>query len=228
MKPFTRVSAIAAPLLRANIDTDALSPSHFKPKELSKHGFKDALFMDWRRASDGNPDPAFVLNQAPYDRAGILVAGPNFGCGSSRETAVWALRDAGFRAVIAPGFASIFETNCIRNGLLPLVLPPDIHQQLASDTFDSADEPRIEIDLVAGEVGAIGAPRYPFTIDERSRPQLIKGLDPIGQTLQLRESIDAFRHRDQQQRPWIYRYPKPTPPTSDGATATATTDSGAL
>ncbi|WP_235653556.1 3-isopropylmalate dehydratase small subunit [Mycolicibacter icosiumassiliensis] len=186
---------------RANIDTDALSPSHFQPTELSKHGFKDALFMDWRR------NPEFVLNKAPYDQASILVVGPNFGCGSSRETAVWALRDAGFRAVIAPGFASIFETNCIRNGLLPLVLPPEIHQQLAAETFDTRHEPRIRIDLVAGEVGAVDGPRHPFAIDERSRNQLISGLDAIGQTLLLRNRIDDFRRRDQQQRPWIYHCP---------------------
>lgn len=217
MKPFTRVTAIAAPLLRNNIDTDALSPSHFKPKELSKHGFKDALFMDWRTTSDGQPDPDFVLNQSPYDHAGVLVAGDNFGCGSSRETAVWALRDAGFRAVIALGFASIFETNCIRNGILPLSLPPEVHRQLVTEIFQSAREPRVTIDLNACQVNATDGPVHAFTIDDRARNQLLSGLDAIGQTLTLRDRIDDFRRKDQLQRPWIYRRPALTPTSGSDA-----------
>ncbi|WP_243747722.1 3-isopropylmalate dehydratase small subunit [Mycolicibacterium sp. CBMA 226] len=208
LQPFTRVTGLAAPLLRANIDTDAISPSHYKPVELSKHGFESALFLDWRHRPDGTTDPDFVLNQDRYQQATILIAGPNFGCGSSRETAVWALRDAGFRAIIAPSFALIFQTNCVRNGLLPLALSSEVHQQLAAETFADGAPSRVDIDLVGQTVGAIGGPRHSFVIDSRVRTQLISGLDAIGQTLQHRDRIDAFRHVDQQRRPWIY----PNPP----------------
>ncbi|WP_100522944.1 3-isopropylmalate dehydratase small subunit [Mycobacteroides abscessus] len=209
MEPFTRVTGIAAPLLRANIDTDAISPSHFKPAELSKHGFRDALFLDWRRNPNGTANPDFVLNQDRYRQATILVAGPNFGCGSSRETAVWALRDGGFRAVIAPSFALIFETNCIRNGLLPLALPQDIHRQLVDETFAPSSQPRIDIDLVNCQVGAAAGPRHGFTIDPRARDQLLTGLDAIGLTLQHRTDIERFRDQDRRHRPWIYPTPSP-------------------
>ncbi|MEE6163346.1 MULTISPECIES: 3-isopropylmalate dehydratase small subunit [unclassified Mycolicibacterium] len=212
MEPFTRVTGIAAPLLRANVDTDAISPSHFKPAELSKHGFRDALFLDWRHSTDGTAEPGFVLNQDPYRQATILVAGPNFGCGSSRETAVWALRDAGFRAVIAPSFAMIFETNCVRNGLLPLALPQDLHRQLTEETFVPHSQPRIEIDLVNCQVGAVAGPRHNFTVDPRARDQLLSGLDAIGQTLQYRTDIERFRRKDRQHRPWIYPTPSPEAP----------------
>ncbi|WP_304610867.1 3-isopropylmalate dehydratase small subunit [Mycolicibacterium sp. CBMA 234] len=214
LQPFTRFTGLAAPLLRANIDTDAISPSHFKPAELSKHGFEKALFLDWRRCPDGTADPDFVLNQDRYQRATILIAGQNFGCGSSRETAVWALRDAGFRAIIAPSFALIFQTNCIRNGLLPLVLTTDVHQQLIDETFATGAPSDVEIDLLGQTVGAVGGARHTFAIDARTRTQLINGLDAIGQTLQHRHRIDAFRHLDQQRRPWIY----PNPTTKASAT----------
>ncbi|AGM31496.1 3-isopropylmalate dehydratase small subunit [Mycobacteroides abscessus] len=208
MEPFTRVAGIAAPLLRANIDTDAISPSHFKPAELSKHGFRDALFLDWRRPN-GTTDPDFVLNQERYRQATILMAGPNFGCGSSRETAVWALRDGGFRVVIAPSFALIFETNCIRNGLLPLALPQDIHRQLVDETFTPGSQPRIDIDLLNCQVGAAAGPHHSFRIDPRARDQLLSGLDAIGQTLKHRNDIERFRDQDRQHRPWIYPTPSP-------------------
>ncbi|BBY21131.1 3-isopropylmalate dehydratase small subunit [Mycobacterium stomatepiae] len=211
MQPFRQVTGIAAPMLRANVDTDALSPSRFKPTELAKYGsFKEALFLDWRSDEHGRPRNDFVLNQDPYDKATILVAGENFGCGSSRESAVWALRDNGFRAVIAPSFASIFQSNCIGNGLLPLPLPADGHQQLVVETFGSQAVPFIEIDLLACEVGAVGGPRHRFHIDERSRNQLLQGLDAIGQTLQLRSQIERFRTADYRNRPWIYHRPEAT------------------
>ncbi|MUL48277.1 3-isopropylmalate dehydratase small subunit [Mycobacterium sp. CBMA293] len=214
MQPFTRVTGLAAPLLRANIDTDAISPSHYKPAELSKYGFENALFLDWRNSPDGTTDPDFVLNQDRYRRATILIAGPNFGCGSSRETAVWALRDAGFRAIISPSFALIFQTNCIRNGLLPLALTAEVHQQLVDETFATAPTSHVDINLLDQTVGAVGGPRHSFAIDPRTRTQLINGLDAIGQTLQHRHRIDAFRHVDQQRRPWIY----PNPTTKASAT----------
>ncbi|WP_406164435.1 3-isopropylmalate dehydratase small subunit [Streptomyces sp. NBC_00996] len=205
MQPFRQISGVAAPLLRANIDTDALSPSRIRMKQLSKYGFEDALFANWRFDEGGAERPEFVLNQQPYRTASILVAGANFGCGSSRETAVWALRDFGFRAVIAPSFASIFETNCVRNGLLPLALPPDQHQQLVEETFAPERQPSVDIDLEACEVGAAGAGRHTFTIDERARRQLLNGLDAIGETLLLSDDIKRFRDRDRAARPWVYR-----------------------
>jgi 3-isopropylmalate/(R)-2-methylmalate dehydratase small subunit len=209
LQPFTRITGLAAPMLRANIDTDAISPSHYRPAELSKHGFEDALFLDWRHTPDGAIDPDFVLNQARYHEATILIAGPNFGCGSSRETAVWALRDAGFRAVVAPSFALIFQTNCVRNGILPLALSDDVHRQLVTETFAGDASPRINIDLVDQTVGAVDGPQHSFAIEASTRNQLISGLDTIGQTLQHRRSIDTFRRLDQQRRPWIYLNPTP-------------------
>ncbi|GBG38350.1 3-isopropylmalate dehydratase small subunit [Mycobacterium montefiorense] len=217
MEPFQQVTGIAAPMLRANVDTDALSPSRFKPSELAKHGsFKEALFLDWRSDEQGCPRTDFVLNQKPYDRATILVAGQNFGCGSSRESAVWALRDNGFRAVIAPSFATIFQNNCIGNGLLPLPLPAGDHQRLVAETFGSQTSltvPRIEIDLLACEVGAVAGPRHRFTLDKRARNQLLNGLDAIGNTLQLRDQIERFRTRDYRNRPWIYHRPETVVPS---------------
>lgn len=214
MQPFRQVTGIAAPMLRANVDTDALSPSRFKPTELAKHGsFKEALFLDWRSDEHGRPRADFILNKEPYDKATILVGCANFGCGSSRESAVWALRDNGFRAVIAPSFATIFQSNCIANGLLPLPLPADDHQQLVAETFGSQTSqtvPRIEINLLSCEVGAVDGPRHRFSIDERARKQLLMGLDAIGQTLQLHDQIDRFRTHDCHNRPWIYHRPETT------------------
>ncbi|OHU19237.1 3-isopropylmalate dehydratase small subunit [Mycobacteroides franklinii] len=207
MEPFTYVTGIAAPLLRANVDTDAICPSHFKPAELSKHGFGDALFLDWRYHPDGTVNSGFVLNQDRYRKASILIAGPNFGCGSSRETAVWALRDAGFRAAISPSFALIFETNCIRNGILPLAIPADVHRELVDETFGSSIRSVISIDLVDQLVGIPEGPRHRFTIDARTRAQLVGGLDAIGQTLAHRSRIDDFRSLDQRRRPWVYGDP---------------------
>lgn len=207
MEPFTYVTGIAAPLLRANVDTDAICPSHFKPAELSKHGFGQALFLDWRYRPDGTVNSGFALNQDRYRAASILIAGPNFGCGSSRETAVWALRDAGFRAVISPSFALIFETNCIRNGILPLAIPAAVHRELVDETFRSGAQSVLSIDLVDQLVGVPNGPRHSFTIDARTRAQLISGLDAIGQTLAHRDLIDDFRRLDRQRRPWVYGGP---------------------
>ncbi|MBO1419204.1 3-isopropylmalate dehydratase small subunit [Streptomyces sp. FH025] len=211
VQPFHQVTGIAAPLLRANIDTDAIAPSRFRPASLSKYGYEAALFAGLRFDEDGAERPDFVLNQPPYRNAVALVVGPNFGCGSSRETAVWALRDFGIRAVIAPTFGSIFETNCLRNGLLPLSLPPAEHQRLADETFAPTASAHLTIDLDTCRVAAADGPQHTFTIDERSRRQLLSGLDTIGETLLLRETITRFRTRDRHRRPWNYPTRSTTP-----------------
>ncbi|MFF3002291.1 3-isopropylmalate dehydratase small subunit [Kitasatospora sp. NPDC057940] len=215
VQPFHTLTGIAAPLLRADIDTDAIAPSRFRPATLSKYGYEAALFAGLRFDEDGAPRPGFVLDQTPYRDAVILVTGPNFGCGSSRETAVWALRDFGIRAVIAPSFGSIFETNCLRNGLLPLSLPPAKHRQLVEAAFAPAASARLRIDLDTCRLTTATGPQPTFTtgftIDERSRQQLLNGLDPIGETLLLRETITRFRTRDRRHRPWNYPAPPPRP-----------------
>jgi 3-isopropylmalate/(R)-2-methylmalate dehydratase small subunit len=204
LQPFHRLDAIAAPLLRPDVDTDALAPSRFRPRDFSKYGFRDALFMNWRFNADGTENPDFVLNQEPYRDAGILVAGPNFGCGSSRETAVWALRDFGIRAIVAPDFGSIFQTNCVRNGLLPIVLDAATHRQLVEETFGTDGTPRLGIDLDACEIHTPAGRSHGFAVDDRDRRLLRSGLDPIGETLQLRDRITDHRTRDRLLRPWIY------------------------
>lgn len=204
MQPFRDIEGIAAPYLRSDVDTDALCPSRFRLKELSKYGFERALFAALRFDESGAEKPDFILNQQPYREATILVGGKNFGCGSSRETAVWALRDFGFRAVIATSFASIFETNCIRNGLLPLPLEPDAHAQFIKDTFVDGQTPRVAIDLPAGRVRSTLGTTFEFTIDPRAKQQLLSGLDSIGETLLMSADIHKFRERDRRTRPWIY------------------------
>jgi 3-isopropylmalate/(R)-2-methylmalate dehydratase small subunit len=204
MEPFRRVSGTAAPLLRSDVDTDAICPSRYKPKQLSKYGFEDALFAAWRFDEHGTELPDFVLNQDPYRNASILVAGANFGCGSSRETAVWALRDFGIRAVIAPSFASIFETNCVRNGLLPLPLPYEAHERFVDDTFIEGAAPAATIDLEACLLTATRGTRFPFSIEPQYRDQLSTGLDSVGATLLQAPLIERFREEDREARPWVY------------------------
>jgi 3-isopropylmalate/(R)-2-methylmalate dehydratase small subunit len=205
VEPFVRVSGIAAPLLRSNVDTDAITPSRMR-MTLSKRGYGDFLFANWRFDEHGEEQPTFVLNQDPYRQAKILVAGDNFGCGSSRETAVWALRDFGIRAVIAPSFGLIFENNCHRNGMLPVVLASDDHDQLVRETFPPEDDgpPVVTVDLEARVVITKAGTRLGFPVADRVRGSLLRGLDAIDETLLHREAIERYRARDRQRRPWIY------------------------
>jgi 3-isopropylmalate/(R)-2-methylmalate dehydratase small subunit len=192
------VTGVAAPLIRANIDTDAIIPSR-EIKGVSKTGLADGLFAGWRYRDPArrDPDPDFILNRPGYAHASILLGGANFGCGSSREHAVWALHEYGVRAVVAPGFAPIFRANCIRGGIIPVVLDIEIVQRIAA-----LDGP-VTVDLSACTVAA-GGESWPFAIDPQSRTMLLEGLDPIDLTLKQSAAIEAFHQRDRPARPWIY------------------------
>ncbi len=205
MERFETLTAVAAPLIRANIDTDAIIPSR-EMKSVSKTGLSDGLFAGWRYTQIGGrePNPEFVLNRREYSGARILLGGENFGCGSSREHAVWALHEFGIRAVIAPSFSPIFYGNCVRNGIVPVRLPePAIAQLAAAVALDPA---RLlpTVDLLEREVVSPDGARYPFEIETEAREMLLEGLDAIDLTLKQRAIIEAFRSRDREQRPWIY------------------------
>lgn len=200
------VAGVVAPLLRDNIDTDVIAPSRLQVAGLGKTGYESILFGNWRYDENGCERPDFILNQTDYRTATILLTGANFGCGSSRESAVWALRGFGIKAIIAPGFGSIFAANCYRNTILPLALPPDEHARLVADLhLDAAEPPRAEIDLEHRRVRAPAGPWHSFPIDERPRKLLLDGLDDIDDNLRHRNDIDAYRTRDQHLRPWLYR-----------------------
>ncbi|MCC6829068.1 MAG: 3-isopropylmalate dehydratase small subunit [Novosphingobium sp.] len=201
MIPLVSLTDIAVPLLRENIDTDAIIPSR-EMKTVSKTGLADGLFAGWRYRTLGgrDPDPDFVLNQPRFQGAQILIGGQNFGCGSSREHAIWALAEYGFRAIIAPSFSPIFRANCVRNGVAPIVLAQDAVEALA--TLAERGDP-ITIDIAARSVSA-GSASWPFAIDDESRMMLMEGLDAIELTLKRRADIEAFRASDAGRRPWVY------------------------
>ena len=204
MDEFVRHEGIAAPLLRANIDTDAIIPSR-EMKRVSKHGLGEGLFAGWRYLSQERrePNPDFVLNQPGYRGASILLGGANFGCGSSREHAVWALREYGIRAIVAPGFGTIFAGNCVRNGLLPLVLPAEVIAAIAAWVSAAPGQNRVLIDLQAQQLEAVGQ-TYSFEIDTGDRRMLLQGLDAIALTQTRGEIIEQFHRRRQKLRPWLY------------------------
>ncbi len=190
MQPFRTHTGKVAPLYCANIDTDQIIPKQFL-KRIERTGFGEFLFHDWRRSADGIPDPSFVLNQPLYSGASILVAGKNFGCGSSREHAVWALADFGFRAVIAHSFADIFANNCGKNGVLTVVLSEAEASEIAHKAAEVPDY-KLTIDLEGCSVSDSEGLRTSFTIDEFTRHCLLEGLDDIGLTLQHQADITAY------------------------------------
>lgn len=194
MEKFVRLTAVAAPLHEPNIDTDQIIPARFlgKPR---RAGFADVLLRDRRFAEDGSEIAEFVLNKAAYRQARILLAGGNFGCGSSRESAVYALSDYGFRAVIAPGFGDIFAGNCIRNGFLPVVLP---EAQVAGLCRQVEANPgaMVTVDLETLSVGAPDGSVFGFTMDPFKRQCLLEGLDEIGLTLRFADRIAAHEARN--------------------------------
>jgi 3-isopropylmalate/(R)-2-methylmalate dehydratase small subunit len=193
MQPFRVHSGLVAPLDRANVDTDQIIPKQFL-KRVERTGFGQFLFYDWRRTSSGEQDPAFVLNQLRYHGASILVAGKNFGCGSSREHAVWALADFGFRAVIAPAFADIFANNSIKNGFLPVVLPEEQVRELIRRAGEW-DHYEATVDLERKTVTDSRGFSANFTIDDFVRHCLLEGLDDIGLTLQHETAIANYEAR---------------------------------
>jgi 3-isopropylmalate/(R)-2-methylmalate dehydratase small subunit len=205
MEKFERLTSIAAPLLRANVDTDAIIPSR-EMKSASKVGLGAGLFAGWRYKGVGTrePEPGFVLNQDGYREARILLSGENFGCGSSREHAVWALLDYGFRAVIAPSFSPIFYNNCTRNGIVPVRLAETIIRELASKVAADPLHHQVTVDLPAQQVIAHDGERYAFEIDPYVKEMLLSGLDEIDLTLTKRDDIEAFWQADRERRPWIY------------------------
>ncbi|MGA9965659.1 MAG: 3-isopropylmalate dehydratase small subunit [Terriglobales bacterium] len=193
MKPFRIHKGRVAPLHRANVDTDQIIPKQFL-KRIERTGFGDFLFFDWRRDADGNHDPSFVLNHPSYAGASVLVAGKNFGCGSSREHAVWALEDFGFRVLIAPSFADIFANNCVKNGVLTVVLNEEEVAEIARRAAEHPDY-EITVDLNQCKVHDDHGLSAAFQIDEFTRHCLLEGLDDIGLTLQHESDIAAYEAR---------------------------------
>ena len=190
MQPFRVHKGRVAPLNRANVDTDQIIPKQFL-KRIERTGFGEFLFFDWRRRKDGNPDPSFVLNQSRYAGASILVAEKNFGCGSSREHAVWALEDFGFRVIIAPSFADIFANNCVQNGVLTVVLPQEQVAEILKRALEIPDY-QLVLDLENLTVTDDHGLSTHFKIEESTRHRLLNGLDEIGLTLQHESEISAY------------------------------------
>lgn len=201
MQKFEKLTGVAAPLLRANIDTDAIIPVRWIVNFGQDLG--QGLFGGWRYGENDAENPAFILNQPPYRKARILLAGQNFGCGSSREEAVWALLGFGIRCVIAPSFGDIFFENSFKNGLLPVMLDGDKVAALA-DAIGGAPEPVLAVDLASCTVGVPGSSALSFHIEESRRRALLLGLDEVDLTLTRAADIDAFQAADRSRRPWIY------------------------
>jgi 3-isopropylmalate/(R)-2-methylmalate dehydratase small subunit len=201
MQPFTHVSGVAAPMLAANVDTDVIMPKQFL-KGIDRNGLDRGLFFDLRFLADGTPNPDFVLNQVPWNRASFLVVGPNFGCGSSREHAVWGLKQLGFRALIGTSFAGIFFDNCQRNGVLLIQLgEADLQRigQIVSDPWGA----HVSIDLEEQLIRFGDGERVRFDIDPLRKQALLLGLDAIGSTLQRTEQIRAFEAAHLRANPWL-------------------------
>ena len=201
MEKFVVLTGVAAPLPMVNVDTDRIIPKQFL-KTIKRTGLSVGLFYDLRRDGDGNPTGDFILDRAPYDKARILVAGDNFGCGSSREHAPWALLDFGIRCVIAPSVADIFCTNCFKNGILPVSLPQDRVDALMADARD-AENPELTVDLEKQEIRRPNGGIVRFEVDPFQRECLLKGLDEIGLTLRKEDRIAAYEERRRMEMPWL-------------------------
>jgi 3-isopropylmalate/(R)-2-methylmalate dehydratase small subunit len=202
MRAFTTLTGIAAPLPMANVDTDRIIPSRFL-KTIERSGLGRGLFAPLRYRDDGSENPDFVLNREPYRRAEILIAHENFGCGSSREHAPWALLDFGIRCVIAPSFADIFHNNCFKNGILPVRLPRAVCDRLMEDARLGGNA-RLTVDLERNVVVRPNGEEIPFEVDPLRRKMLLEGLDEIGQTLAHAPAIGAFEARQRAAQPWLY------------------------
>ncbi|WP_397453861.1 3-isopropylmalate dehydratase small subunit [Pseudomonas sp. NA-150] len=201
MQAFTTISGKAAPMLASNIDTDVIMPKQFL-KGIDRNGLDRGLFFDLRFLANGEPNPEFILNQAPWQGARFMVTGPNFGCGSSREHAVWGLKQMGIRAVIGSSFAGIFYDNCQRNGVLLITLD-DAQAQELGRTVSQAEGAEIEVDLEAQEIRLHDGRVMPFQIDMLRKLALLLGLDAIGTTLQRSAQIREFEQRHLQANPWL-------------------------
>ncbi|WP_420466560.1 3-isopropylmalate dehydratase small subunit [Panacagrimonas sp.] len=211
MRPFTQITAKVVPLDRPNVDTDAIIPKQYL-KSIKRSGFGPFAFDDWRYLDPGDldidpatrrPNPDFVLNQPRYAGAEILLARENFGCGSSREHAVWALDQAGFRAVIAPSFADIFFNNSFKSGFLPVILPEAVVDQLFQECV-ATEGYRLTVDLPAQTVVTQDGASFAFDVDEFRKHCLVNGLDDIGLTLQQADAIRAYEARRRVEAPWLF------------------------
>ena len=201
MQKFDQLTGVAAPLDILNIDTDMIIPKQFL-KTIKRSGLGKNLFDEMRYDRDGSEMADFVLNRAPYRQAEILVAGDNFGCGSSREHAPWALLDFGIRCVISTSFADIFYNNCFKNGILPIVVSPDERDALLADAADT-ENPEMSIDLVAQTIRRPNGVTISFEVDAFRKKCLLEGLDDIGLTMEKSGSIDDFEANRTQQQPWL-------------------------
>ncbi|MFC6299145.1 3-isopropylmalate dehydratase small subunit [Pseudomonas sp. CCM 7893] len=201
LQPFTIVTGKAAPMLAANIDTDVIMPKQFL-KGIDRNGLDRGLFFDLRFLPSGELNPAFVLNQPGWQGASFMVVGPNFGCGSSREHAVWGLKQMGIRALIGSSFAGIFYDNCQRNGVLLITLEEAVLQHLGR-TVSQPDQAQISVDLEGQMIRLEGGQAIPFQIDALRKTALLLGLDAIGTTLQRREQIKAFEREHLAANPWL-------------------------
>ena len=201
LQPFTLVTGKAAPMLAANIDTDVIMPKQFL-KGIDRSGLDRGLFFDLRFLPSGEPNPEFVLNQPAWQGASFMVVGPNFGCGSSREHAVWGLKQMGIRALIGSSFAGIFYDNCQRNGVLLITLDEALLQTLGK-TVSQADQAQISVDLKAQQIRLANGEVIGFQIDTLRKTALLLGLDAIGSTLQRSDEIKAFERRHLQANPWL-------------------------
>jgi 3-isopropylmalate/(R)-2-methylmalate dehydratase small subunit len=206
MEKFTVLSGVAAPMLMTNINTDLIAPSHFpgkKPEEAVLMPMREKMFANLRYFPDGSRKPDFVLDQPRYRDTKFILAGPNFGCGSSRETAVWSLQEAGIRCVVAPSFGDIFHDNSYQNGLLPLKLPMEDIERIAT-ALDRSNAAEMTIDLEHRELRVPGMEPVAFELADERRLPLLEGLDQLGFMMRSEADILAFEQADQQQRPWAY------------------------
>jgi len=211
MQAFTQLNGLVVPLDRANVDTDAIIPKQFL-KSIKRSGFGPNAFDEWRYLDHGEPgmdnskrkiNPDFVLNKSRYQGASILLARENFGCGSSREHAPWALEDYGFRVIIAPSFADIFFNNCFKNGMLPIVLAAADVDALFKET-EAAEGYKLNVDLAAQTITAPSGQAYKFDVDAFRKHCLLNGLDDIGLTMQHQDEIKAFEAKHKAAQPWLF------------------------
>jgi len=202
MQAFTTMTGLVAPLDRANVDTDQIIPKQFL-KTIKRTGLREGLFYDWRKQKDGSQDPTFFLNQPRFQGATILLTRDNFGCGSSREHAPWALLDQGFRCVIASSFADIFYNNCFQNGILPVVLKADNVLVMMNDVLATPGY-QLSVDLESQTVTTPDGTSLHFEIDPYRKDCLYRGLDSIGLTLQHEAAIDAYETRRKTEAPWLF------------------------
>lgn len=202
MEPFTTHTGLVVPLDRRNVNTDEIIPARFL-KTIKRTGFAEALFANWRFLSDGTPNPDFILNKPRYKGASILLAGDNFGCGSSREHAPWSIREYGFRSIIAPSFADIFYNNCFNNGILPIALDEATVQEFMK-TVEEHEGYTLGIDLAEQAVMTPDGRVLPFAIDVFRKQALLNGLDNIGWTLSHDDEIAAYEAQRKQDTPWLF------------------------